>query len=218
MSTGQIWAIVVAAGRGVRFGSTKQFEPLGSTSVVEQSIATARRHVDGVVVVVPANGPAELTGADVVVAGGSSRAGSVRHGLAAVPSAATAVLVHDAARPLADDAIYERVTGALRGGADAVVPVIPLTDTIRRTSGEPADRESFVQVQTPQGFSREALTAAHASGDDATDDATLAEQAGFVVEFVDGEARNFKVTDPDDLRVAEALVAGAAFRVSGEPR
>jgi 2-C-methyl-D-erythritol 4-phosphate cytidylyltransferase len=216
MSPGQVWVIVVAAGRGVRFGSVKQFERLGDSSVVELSIATARRHADGVVAVVPVDGPAVLPGADVVVAGGPTRSSSVRNGLAAIPKAASAILVHDAARPLAGDAIYEAVRAALGSGADAVVPVVPVADTLRTVDGGPADRDRFVAVQTPQGFSRSALTEALGRDNEATDEATLVEQAGYVVELVDGEHRNFKVTGPDDLRVAEVLIADGAL-APGDP-
>ncbi|HKY15273.1 MAG TPA: 2-C-methyl-D-erythritol 4-phosphate cytidylyltransferase, partial [Microthrixaceae bacterium] len=96
-----VWVIVVAGGSGQRFGSAKQFAELGGRSVIERAVAGARPHAEGVVVVVPEGASLTVPGADVVVVGGATRAGSVRAGLAAVPEEAAVVLVHDAARPLA---------------------------------------------------------------------------------------------------------------------
>ena len=119
--------MVVAAGRGTRFGSAKQFAALGATTVVDMSVAAARRHTDGVVVVVPESGPFRFDAADAVAIGGDTRSASVRAGLEIVPDDGTMILVHDAARPLASDDVFERVVAALRAGADAVVPVVPVT-------------------------------------------------------------------------------------------
>src|SRR4051794_8013411 len=96
-----VWAIVVAGGTGSRFGRPKQFERLGDRTVLERSVAIAAAVAAGVVAVVPADGPPDVAGADRVVTGSTTRAGSVRAGLDAVPDDATVILVHDAARPLA---------------------------------------------------------------------------------------------------------------------
>ncbi len=209
----EVWVVVVAAGAGTRFGAPKQFLDLGGELVVERSITMAARHAAGVVVVVPSDPTVavpELTappGASfTVVVGDSSRAGSVRRGLAAVPPSAEIVLVHDGARPLATDLIYESVIEAVDKGADAVVPAVPLTDTIRRRGDGVIDRSELVAVQTPQGFPAERLRAAHASGADATDDATLVEAAGGTVVLVHGDRRNLKITTPLDLDLALALI------------
>ncbi len=208
-----VWVIVVAAGSGSRFGSPKQFLDLAGERVIDRSVAVAAGHAEGIVVVLPADRLAdaalgtECAGATVVaVAGAGSRAGSVRAGLAAVPEDAHVILVHDGARPLADDAIYAVVVAAVRKGADAAVPSVPVTDTIRRQSGGVVDRSELVAVQTPQGFLASALRAAHASGMDATDDATLVEAAGGTVVLVPGDPRNLKLTTPADQLVAEALL------------
>jgi len=209
-----VWAVVVAAGTGQRFGAAKQFAELAGARVVDRSVAACRSVCGGVVVVVPpgSSGTADalVPGADAVVEGGASRSESVRRGLAAVPGSAELVLVHDAARPLVPPAVCVRVVEALREGAAAVVPVVPVVDTVRRVGGEVLDREELRVVQTPQGFRREALLAAHATEVDATDDAGLMELLGEQVGMVDGDPVNLKITSPTDLVVAEALLARAA--------
>lgn len=209
-----VWTIVVAAGSGSRFGAPKQFLDLGGMRVIDRSVARAARHSEGVVVVVP---PSPVPGNhdpvvddDVVlrvVAGGASRSASVRRGLALVPDSADVVVVHDAARPLVSDAVFEAAISEVRAGADAVVPVIPLSDTIRRRTGEAADRNDFVAVQTPQAFRAEILRTAHGLEIDATDDATVVEAVGGSIVFIDGERRNLKITTPHDLELAAAWLA-----------
>ncbi len=208
--------VVVAAGSGSRFGAPKQYEPLGGARVLDHALADARSCADGVVLVVaPERAEDVEPGADVVVAGGATRSASVRAGLAAVPDDADVVLVHDAARPLAGADLFARVVAAVRGGADAVVPAVPVADTIRtRPAGDDPgttlDRATLVAVQTPQGFDAAVLRAAHASGAEGTDDASVVEAAGGTVTLVDGHPANRKITDPDDLALAAALLARRA--------
>jgi 2-C-methyl-D-erythritol 4-phosphate cytidylyltransferase len=208
---GIVWTIVVAAGSGSRFGGPKQFLDLGGERVLDRSIATAVRHSAGVVVVMPAEpvaggrGPTE-SATLIVVVGGATRTESVRNGLAAVPTDAAVVLVHDAARPLASDRIYESVIAAVRDGADAATPAVPVADTLRHRDGGVVDRDGVVAVQTPQGFAAPALRAAHASGKEATDDVTVVEADGGTVVLVDGDRRNLKLTTPLDLVIAAALI------------
>ncbi|HJL89256.1 MAG TPA: 2-C-methyl-D-erythritol 4-phosphate cytidylyltransferase [Acidimicrobiales bacterium] len=209
-----VWTVVVAAGEGRRFGSDKQSADLGGVSVLGRSVATASAVSVGVVVVV---GESRVEGARTllagvvgfveVVSGGATRSASVRAGLAAVPRAAEVVLVHDGARPLATEAVYGRVIAAVRAGADAVVPVVAISDSLRSTSGGVVDREMVLAVQTPQGFGAAAIRAAHAGGADATDDATLVEASGGTVVVVTGETDNVKITRPVDLEVARCLLA-----------
>ena len=143
----------------------------------------------------------------IVVAGGATRAESVRAGLAAVAAKASVVLVHDAARPLATAALFTRVIERVANGAAAVIPVVGVTDSIRHVDGHVVDRASLQAVQTPQGFQPEALRAAHATGADATDDATLVGDLGYEVATVDGEPENRKLTVSSDLTFAEAIVS-----------
>ena len=150
------------------------------------------------------------------VPGAATRSGSVRCGLAAVPDGAEIVVVHDAARPLAAPGLFEAVIAAVRSGADAAVPAVPLVDTIRRRAGGTVDRDELAAVQTPQAFTAEALRRAHASGGEATDDAGLVESAGGTVVLVDGDPRNIKITTPSDLAVAAALLAAGPVSPAGE--
>jgi 2-C-methyl-D-erythritol 4-phosphate cytidylyltransferase len=207
------WAIVVAAGSGTRFGRVKQLERLGDRRVLDWSVAAAASCADGVVVVT-ADGSLPAAGSEAsepappvqVVCGGETRSASVRAGLAAVPRDADIIVVHDAARPLASPQLFDQVVQAVREGADAVVPGVAVVDTVRRRSGGVVDRDELVAVQTPQAFRGSILRAAHASGSDATDDATLVESLGGVVVVIAGEPENRKITTPADLVIAEALV------------
>jgi 2-C-methyl-D-erythritol 4-phosphate cytidylyltransferase len=204
---GTVWTIVVAAGSGARFGGAKQYADLAGRRVLDWAITDARAASDGIVLVVPAgrSGDPEPD-VDVVVAGGSTRSESVRCGLAVVPADAAVVLVHDAARPLAGADLFASVVAAVRDGADAVVPGVPVVDTIRRRTGGVLDRDDLVAVQTPQGFRAEALRAAHAADAEATDDAALVEALGCTVRVIDGHHRNRKITDATDLAAADRLV------------
>ncbi len=172
---------------------------------------------DGVVLVVPSQADRDSTdlgdsmGADRVVVGGGTRAESVRAGLAAVPEAAAIIVVHDAARPLATGALFASVVAAVRsGGAQGAIPVLPVSDTLKQVVGgtvkQSVDREGLVTVQTPQAFVAEALREAHRTGGEATDDAGLLEDLGATVVTVEGEPRNLKLTHPEDLLLAEAMI------------
>lgn len=206
-----VWAVVVAAGTGHRFGEPKQFSRLAGHRVVDWSIAALAPSVAGVVVALPPDRPGECVappGTELVtVAGGATRSASVRAALAAVPAAAEIVIVHDAARPLASTDLVARVVAAVEEGADAVVPAVPVVDTIRHRDGGVVDRSALVAVQTPQGFRCRTLRRAHRDDPEATDDATLVEDAGGTVVVVPGESTNLKLTEPTDLVVAEALLA-----------
>lgn len=209
---GPVWAIVVAAGSGRRFGRPKQYEPLGGRRVIDWALDAARAATDGVVLVVPAvdAGTGEGVGAtpeaDVVVPGAGTRSGSVRAGLAAVPDDAAVVVVHDGARPLAGGGLFAAVVAAVRDGADAAVPVVSVTDTLRHRGGGLVARDELVAVQTPQAFRAGALRSVHAREPEATDDASLVEAAGGKVVLVEGSPANLKITHPVDLVVAEALL------------
>jgi 2-C-methyl-D-erythritol 4-phosphate cytidylyltransferase len=209
----QTWAIVVAAGGGSRFGAAKQFARLGGVSVLDRAVGVARESCDGVVVVVPAAGDWVAPDGVQVAIGGATRSASVRAGLACVPESADVVVVHDAARPLASRALFARVVAAVRAGADAAVPAMPVTDTVKRVRDdvvvETVARDDLVTVQTPQAFRRSALDAAHAGDGVGTDDAALVEAAGGRVVVVEGESRNLKLTLVDDLELAQALIEGA---------
>ncbi|MCZ7528138.1 MAG: 2-C-methyl-D-erythritol 4-phosphate cytidylyltransferase [Acidimicrobiia bacterium] len=205
----ETWAIVAAGGLGTRFGRPKQFLPLAGRRLVDRAVEVAGAACDGVVLVLPAGAVWDGPGVTAVVEGGPTRSASVRAGLAAVPDRVAVVVVHDAARPLASPDLFSAVIEAVRAGADAAVPGLPVPDTLKRVVGdrvvETVGRDDLVAVQTPQAFRAAALRSAHATGADATDDAALVEAAGGSVVVVPGDPRNLKVTGPRDLLVAEAL-------------
>jgi 2-C-methyl-D-erythritol 4-phosphate cytidylyltransferase len=211
VSAGPVWTIVVAAGSGDRFGGPKQFLRLGGVRLVDRAVALARGCSDGVVVVLPPGQAAGWTEAAVTaVDGGATRTASVRAGLAAVPAEAAVVVVHDAARPLADTALYARVVAAVRDGADGAVPAVAVSDTLKRVDGDritaTVARDGLYAVQTPQAFRAGALRTALEAGADATDDAALVEAGGGRVVVVPGSARNLKITVADDVEIATALL------------
>lgn len=206
---GSVWAVVVAAGSGERYGAPKQYAPLRGRRVLDWSLDAVRAVADGVVLVVaPGRETEPEPGADAVVAGGVTRSGSVRAGLAAVPGDAAVVVVHDAARPAADVSLFHAVVDAVRAGADGAVPGVPVVDTVKRVrDGEVVEtlpRAELVAVQTPQAFAASALRRAHADGGEATDDGALVEAAGGRVVVVPGDPRNVKLTTPEDLHRLEA--------------
>lgn len=207
-----VWAVVVAAGRGSRFGKRKQFELLDGKRIVDWSIEAASLACDRVVLVVPLeclNDPEPMV--DVVVAGGDSRSASVRAGLAVVGPDAELIVIHDAARPYASPRLFEAVIAAVRSGADGAIPGIEVVDTIKRIDRvtgeviETPDRSSLVAVQTPQAFRAEVLRAAHMDEEDATDDASLIERRAGKIVVVPGEVENRKVTDQHDLEFLSRL-------------
>lgn len=211
-----VWAIVVAAGSGSRFGGMKQFEVLGGLRVIDHAVAATKVIAEGVVVVVPAdrvNDPLAQPDA-LVVAGGASRSDSVRAGLSAVPEAAEVVVVHDAARPFASAGLFTAVVEAVRTeGVDAAIPGVAVADTVKQVRDgivvATLNRSELVAVQTPQAFRAASLRQAHQAGGEATDDAALVEGAGGRVVVVEGEAANRKLTTAADLDWAQALLARA---------
>ena len=212
-------AVVPAAGSGERLGAgrPKAFVHLGGQTLLERTLAGLRDSaaVDAVVVAVPPDRTDEakliLGGDAVVVAGGPSRTESVRRALAAVGQPEL-VLVHDAARALTPPDLIARVVAALRDGHPAVVPALPVTDTIKAVDANSVviatpDRAGLRAVQTPQGFQTELLLRAYdRSPTDVTDDAALVENLGVQVLVVDGDPMAFKITTAFDLLLAEAVV------------
>jgi len=222
VTAGATWALLVAAGTGERLGidRPKAFASLGGRPLLAQSLDRLDRcsWVDAIVVAAPVGWeePAillseELAATKVVacVAGGPTRAESVRLALAEVTDEALVVLVHDAARPLLEDHVVERVLGPLSEGYEGVVPALPIADTVKRVEGsvvaETISRGSLVAAQTPQAFLVPALREAFADGTEgATDCAALVERAGGRVAVVEGDRRLLKVTTREDLELVES--------------
>ena len=151
-----------------------------------------------------------------VVAGGATRQESVSHGLAALNDDDDLVLIHDAARALVPTDVVRSVIACLVAGEQAVIPVVPVTDTMRAFTdgnlGPVVDRAGLVAVQTPQGFTKDIVVRAHqdfdaGSGVAATDDASLVELLGVSIAHVDGSPDAFKVTYANDLLLAESVIA-----------
>lgn len=205
----KIWTIVVAAGSGTRFGSPKQFSLINERRIVDWAVETARISSDGVVIVLPTE-QAQREGG---VAGGATRSASVRCGLAAVPSDATIICVHDAARPFASEFLFDEVIDAVCAGADGAVPGLPVIDTIKFIDStnivtSTPDRRQLVAVQTPQAFRAKQLRQAHENNPEGTDDSTLVEARGGKIVVITGDPLNRKITTPEDLNWARAISRG----------
>lgn len=218
--------IVPAAGAGERLGAgiPKALALVGGEPILAHAVrAVVAEPRVGLVVLAAPEGLEEAMaevatssagGVPVVaVTGGATRADSVRRALDAVPASFDVVLVHDAARCLVPVDVVAAVIDAVRAGASAVVPGSPVVDTIRQLQpgggSRTIDRAQLRAVQTPQGFPAEVLRRAHEVGDAAaTDDAGMVEALGLPVELVAGHPRAFKVTTPQDLLLAEAILAG----------
>lgn len=198
-----VWAVVVAAGRGTRYGTPKQYLDLGGQPLWQWSRDTLANHpkITDVVLV------GDMPGA---IAGGVRRRDSVYAGLRGVPADADWVLVHDGVRPVLTTDLLDRLFTAIDStDAVGVIPALPVTDTIKSIAGAritgTVDRSSLVSVQTPQAFRRDILVDAHERTVDAdvTDDAALVEQLGGMVVTVPGDPHNIKVTFAGDLELAE---------------
>jgi 2-C-methyl-D-erythritol 4-phosphate cytidylyltransferase len=223
-------AIVPAAGRGERLGpgEPKALRELAGQPLLAHAVRalSEARSVDVIVVAAPEGEEARVAAllhpvvGDTelhVVTGGETRQRSVALALRVIPDDVDVVLVHDAARPLVPEDVIDAVTSAVRAGADAVVPAVPVTDTVKQvdTAGRveaTVDRSQLRTAQTPQGFARIVLESAHRDAaeqglEDATDDAGLVEHFGRPVIVIPGSEDGFKVTRPLDLVLAEAVLA-----------
>lgn len=227
--------VLVAAGRGERLGAAepKAFVELHGRTLIEFGIAVATSlpHPGCLIVVVPEDRaaqaldlvdrvvPSDAAWSVTVVPGGRERHESVRFGLDALPASIDTVLVHDAARPFASAELFERVITEVHRTGDSVVPALPVADTLKRIDAdgvvhETVDRSPLVAVQTPQGFPRETLAAAHATAqlqaDPPTDDAEVVQRAGGRVRTVRGETNAHKLTTPGDLRILDNIMSANA--------
>jgi 2-C-methyl-D-erythritol 4-phosphate cytidylyltransferase len=211
-----VWAVLAAAGRGERLGDDrpKAFARLGDLPLVAEPLRRLDDSdwIDGIIVAAPEGWEQpvivlaeELAAGKVrsVVAGADTRAGSVRAALTEVPDEAAVILVHDAARPLVSDDVIGRVLAPLSDGYDGAVPVLPLTDTVKRVQRdevvETLDRDGLVVSQTPQAFLADALRRAAAG--EGTDCASLVESQGGRIKAVEGDPRLLKVTSAADLEL-----------------
>jgi len=222
-----VGVVLVAAGRGERLGGVrKQYRPIAGVPMLLHALRPFVAHPEVLHAVIalppedvaaPPGFLADLAGpALTLVGGGTERSDSVAAGLRALPAACTVVLVHDAARPFPDSEVIAAVIQEARAGWGAVAAV-PVTDTVKEVAEGPVrrvvrtvPRHALWRAQTPQGFPRELLAAAHARGRPAgaaTDDATLVERIGGEVRIVPDSPRNMKVTTAEDLEWAELWAA-----------
>uniref|UniRef100_I2Q0C0 Bifunctional enzyme IspD/IspF n=1 Tax=Desulfovibrio sp. U5L TaxID=596152 RepID=I2Q0C0_9BACT len=231
-----VWTVLLAAGSGTRLaaascGVKKQFLRLDGRPLYWRALTAFARcpAVAGIVVVFPPDDletagreleallAARHPGVPVLTTpGGARRQDSVRNGLAALPPHCRHVLVHDAARPFVDPALVGRVAEALAAGKKAVIPVLPVTDTIKEVSGDTVvathDRSALAAVQTPQGFAVALLLSAFEHAGEAftvTDDASLVEHLGETVHTVAGAPENVKITNPEDLTLLASTLPPA---------
>lgn len=222
--------LVVAAGRGLRAGGglAKQFRPIAGVPMLKRTLQTLAA-MGSVHRVLPVIGPDDradydafvgrVAGVDEPVIGGATRQDSVRNGLEALAGEMPPdlVLVHDGARPFIPADLVDRVVAALTAGAPAVIPVVSVTDTVKRlgddgaTVLETVDRSALRRVQTPQGFDFSRLLAAHrlAAGAELTDDAAVMERAGTSVIAIEGDSGNVKITTPEDFEEADRRMTAA---------
>ena len=204
-----IVGVILAAGDGSRFGARKQDMLIAGVSVLNRAVNTAVEMCDRVIVVYHGN----LVYPDLwtVVDGGDTRSQSVRSALRFLETDGwdefdvehDVVVVHDAARPLASQAVWARVIDAVECGAICAVPTIAVTDSMRRRGGPPVDRDEFWLAQTPQAFRAGTLFDLHANEPECSDDAGLLTLG---VQFVPGETSNIKITHPADIELAATLL------------
>jgi 2-C-methyl-D-erythritol 4-phosphate cytidylyltransferase/2-C-methyl-D-erythritol 2,4-cyclodiphosphate synthase len=217
MSQPKSAAIIAGAGLGNRLGAKipKALIQIDGISLVERAFASLSSVVDEIVITAPegfADEFRKIVGESAkVITGGVLRSDSVKLALEALSPSIQFVLVHDAARGLATSDIANRVLGELKSGEVAVIPALAVVDTIKEVDGEgyvrnTPERSSLRAVQTPQGFAVSVLKRAHEASEDATDDAALVEAIGVKVKTIAGEARAMKVTNPEDIALALALI------------
>jgi 2-C-methyl-D-erythritol 4-phosphate cytidylyltransferase/2-C-methyl-D-erythritol 2,4-cyclodiphosphate synthase len=217
MSQPKTAAIIAGAGLGNRLGAKvpKALLQIEGISLVERAFGALSKVVDEIVITAPAGFEAEfkkIVGDSAkIITGGVLRSDSVRLALSEISPGVTQVLVHDAARGLATSELARRVLSELSAGELAVIPALPVTDTIKEVDSagyvrNTPDRNALRAIQTPQGFDRALLLRAHEASDDATDDAALVEALGIKVKTIPGEALALKITNPEDIATALSLI------------
>lgn len=221
MSRSQVAAIIPAAGSGERLGAgtPKALVEIQGITLIERAVHNLSKVAETIVIAAPEGYQdnfrqlfsASQPGLNItIVTGGMLRSESVANALQAIPPEINYVLIHDAARAFAPSALAEQIAAELAHGEKAVVPAIAVVDTIKVVDSknyvlETPDRMSLRAIQTPQGFTRDVIIAAHADGADATDDAALVSKLGIAVKVIAGHPLARKITTIDDLAWAREL-------------
>jgi 2-C-methyl-D-erythritol 4-phosphate cytidylyltransferase/2-C-methyl-D-erythritol 2,4-cyclodiphosphate synthase len=213
-----VGTLIVAAGSGRRFGGPKQFELVGGVSLLDAAIERARPISNRIVVALPSGFELPASNSELVyTVGGDTRSASVANAFRTLGDGFDYVLVHDAARPYASQALFERVLAALARGCAAVIPALESVDTLKVVDQnivrETLDRNQIVRVQTPQGFQYQVLAEIIKMGEEATDEAAIAEQLGYPVTIVPGEEGASKVTLRADLDRMRLPRVGLGFDI-----
>lgn len=209
-----IWGIVPAGGSGTRFGARKQYLDLGGRSLLDRAIECLAEVCDGVVVAVPAGDVVPVPPGVLTVVGGDTRLDSVRAALASVPSDAEIVVVHGPSHPLAEPSLAVAVVDAVRAGAAAAVPGLPVLDALKRVAAgavvATVPKQDVVLAQTPQAFSARIFRELHDGRPDVAEDSELVERAGGRVAVVPGRPENLHIATPADLELARRWVGTVA--------
>lgn len=204
---------------GHRLGAAlpKALVQINGITLLERAFTSLSPIVDEIVITAPAGFEdryRQIVGESaIVITGGVLRSDSVKLAVNSLSPSVSCVLVHDAARALASSELAMRIRDAVLAGEQAVIPTLPVVDTIKEVDRSGAvrstpDRSALVVVQTPQGFDKSTLLRAHSASDDATDDAALVEALGITVKTIPGEARAMKITNPEDVAIAMNFLSG----------
>jgi 2-C-methyl-D-erythritol 4-phosphate cytidylyltransferase len=216
------YAIVTAAGKGIRFGGNKALYPLRNKPLLAWALSNFQMNssIDEIVVTVPQNDPleafenicmAENIAKARFVRGGATRSESVRNAFSTMKDMDGVVLIHDAARPLVSMSLIERILEAA-SKYGAAIPVLPINETVKEVAGDrivrTIPREHLFVAQTPQGFRSALLASAYSTIGDrsVTDEAMLVEMAGQEVYVLNGERTNIKITEASDIQIAESFL------------
>ncbi len=211
----EVWAVVLAAGSGDRYGAPKQFLPLAGRPLIDWVLATSAAVTGNIIAVLPVGVPWDLPAGVRRVDGGATRLESARAALTTLADRGddTVVVLHDPAHPLASARLFAELVDAVLGGADGAVPGVPMVDVTKLVdehgwvvASQP--KHGVMIVQAPQAFRLGALRRAHLGAPSGVEDSELVEQAGGRVRVIRGDWANIHVTLPDELALAEAIVRG----------
>jgi len=202
-------AIILAGGKGLRFGGYKQFEKIFNIPIYEFSIRAFENLVDEIILVIPENFDIKIDNNIKIVYGGDRREISSYNGI--INSSGDFVLIHDAVRPILSKNLIIKIKNELLNGYNAVVPYIKVRDTIRDLSGNELNRENLMLIQTPQGFRRDLIKLAYEKAFEnnifSTDDAFYYKT--FIsndIKYIEGDFENFKITYKDDIKILESFL------------